>query len=132
MARRKRILVVDDEPNVAMMIQSRLENENYDVIKAQDGLEALEKVRSEQPDLILLDILMPRMDGCEFLEQMKVQGLMKNIPIIVLTAKASMREFFLVEGVAEFLVKPFNSRHLLGEIARHLAEVTDGVPPASP
>jgi len=113
-------LVVDDEPNIVSMLQLRLEASNYLVVTAFDGLEALERVKAEKPHLILLDILMPRMDGCTFLQQMKLQGLGGNIPIIVLTGKAKMREFFFIDGVVDFIVKPFDSKNLLCEIARHL------------
>ena len=115
-----KILVVDDEPGIVRIIRTRLEKNEYEVITALNGAEALERVRADKPDLILLDILMPEMDGCEFLQQMKIQGLMNNTPIIVLSAKANMREFFLVEGAVDFIVKPFDSKNLLSEIAHHL------------
>ena len=117
---KKKILVVDDEVQMVEILRSRLEANGYSVIPAHDGLEALEKVKSEKPDMILLDILMPRMDGSQFLQRMKQEGLLGDVPVIVLTAKANMREFFLVQGVVDFIVKPFNSKHLLVEISRHL------------
>lgn len=117
---RKKILVVDDEPQLVMVLKKRLETQDYDVVTASDGIEGLEQVAAEKPDLILLDILMPRMDGSQFLHQMKLKGLIGKIPIIVLTAKAAMREFFLVDGVVDFMVKPFESKNLLQEISRHL------------
>ncbi len=120
--RKKRILVVDDETEIVQILQIRLEANGYEVLSAHDGLQALEKVHAEKPDLILLDILMPRMDGGTFLHRMKELGLLGIIPIIVLTAKANMREFFLVQEIADFMVKPFDSRNLLREIARHLGE----------
>ncbi len=119
--RKRKILVVDDEPDIVRMIRARLEAHNYDVAEAFDGMEALTKVESERPDLILLDILMPRMDGSTFLHEMKLRGWIGKIPVIVLTAKASMKEFFLVHEVANFMVKPFNSRDLLAEIAKHVS-----------
>lgn len=118
--KRAKILIVDDEPGIVKIIKTRLELNDYNVVTANDGAEALERVKGEKPDLILLDILMPRMDGCEFLHQMKSQSLMGNTPIIVLSAKANMREFFLVEGASEFMVKPFDSKKLLEEIDYHL------------
>jgi len=117
---RKKILVVDDEENIVKILKTRLESKNYLVCTAYDGLEAIQKVKTEKPNLIILDILMPRMDGASFLHEMKKQKLMTNIPIIVLTAKASMKDFFLVNGAVQFLVKPFDSRLLLGEIEKHL------------
>lgn len=131
--KKKKILVVDDDTNIVRVIRTRLEANNYEVMAAHDGIEAIAKVKQEKPDLILLDILMPRMDGSMFLHRMKLEGLLQDIPIIVLTAKASMREFFLVEGVVDFIVKPFQSKNLLDEIASHLSHkevndaITDGV-----
>ena len=116
----KKILCVDDDPIIIEMLTTRLEASGYEVIGAEDGVEGLEKVLSHQPDLILLDIMMPRMDGSELLQRLKDEGLTKKIPIIVLTAKASMREFYLVQGASELMVKPFKSHDLLAEIDRQL------------
>lgn len=117
---KKKILVVDDEEDARTLLKSRLEANHYRVVTACDGLDALDKVTTEKPDLILLDIMMPRMDGSEFLQRMKSEGHLEQIPVIVLTAKASMREFFLVKGAADFIVKPFLSKNLLAEIEKHM------------
>ncbi|MCB9800344.1 MAG: response regulator [Candidatus Omnitrophica bacterium] len=117
---KKKILVVDDEEAARTLLRSRLEASGYCVVTACDGLDALEKVTAEKPDLILLDIMMPRMDGSEFLQRMKTEGHLDYIPVIVLTAKANMREFFLVQGAVDFMVKPFLSKNLLAEIEKHL------------
>lgn len=111
-----KILVIDDEQNIVTVVKARLEASGYEVLTAFDGIEGLEKVQEDCPDLILLDIMMPRMDGCEFLNQMKKLGLINKIPVIVLTAKANMREFFLINGVVDCIVKPFQSKNLLDEI----------------
>lgn len=118
---KRKILVIDDEPGVVHLIKARLEANHYEVLTAYDGIEALERVTVDKPDLILLDILMPRMDGGTFLQEMKKRGLMGTIPVIVLTAKANMREFFLIGGVVEFIVKPFEAKNLLREIEKHLS-----------
>jgi len=117
---KSKILVVDDDTHIVSVLKVRLEANDFTVNTAHDGIEALEKVRREKPDLILLDILMPRMDGSMFLHKMKEEGLMDQIPVIVLTAKASMKEFFLVEGVVDFMVKPFEAKNLLAEIRKNL------------
>lgn len=114
------ILVVDDDRHIVQVLKNRLEANDYHVETAHDGVEALEKVKQRRPDLILLDILMPRMDGSVFLHKMKDEGLINLVPVIVLTAKANMREFFLVDGVVDFMVKPFEARNLLSEISKHL------------
>lgn len=127
---KKKILVVDDESEIVQVLRIRLEAIGYEVLAAHDGVQALEIVHAKKPDLILLDILMPRMDGGTFLHRMKELGLLGIIPIIVLTAKANMREFFLVQEIADFMVKPFDSRNLLREIARHLGEPSPTITPS--
>lgn len=90
-----KILVVDDEPHIVMMIKSRLKANNYDVITANDGQECLKKLVSEKPDLLLLDIMMPIMDGYSVLvaikEMREMIDDMPRIPVIILTAVAEPR-----------------------------------------
>ncbi|MBM3134959.1 MAG: response regulator, partial [Chloroflexi bacterium] len=81
------ILVVDDEPGVVEIAQVNLEPEGYTVLGASDGLEGLAKIRSAKPDLVVLDIMMPQMDGWEMLRRMELDPEMAGIPVIMLTAK---------------------------------------------
>lgn len=115
-----KILVIDDEPNIISILTSRLEANNYDVVAASNGEEGLEKVESESPDLIIVDILMPKMDGLTFVKQVKKSG--KEIPIIILTAKPGMKDLFSMEGVKDYVVKPFTAEELLEKIEKHIAK----------
>lgn len=109
MAQRK-VLVVDDEPDVLLLCRVNLEFEGYDVVQASDGVEALEQMRAEKPDLVLLDVMMPRMDGWAVLETAKADAELQATPIVLLTAKVQeadqIRGFEL--GAAEYITKPFS------------------------
>lgn len=113
---KKKILVVDDEPGFVEMLKSKLELDDYEVLTAFDGEEGLEKAKTEKPDLIILDILMPRKDGWTFVREMKTYDSIKNIPVIVLTAKEQFEDEFKLEGITDYLVKPFEVEALLYKI----------------
>ncbi len=87
-----KILIVDDEPYNVDYIEQELEDLNYTTISAVNGQDALEKVQSEAPDLVLLDIMMPIMDGFEVLARMKADPVTRNIPVIVISANHDLRE----------------------------------------
>lgn len=87
---------------------------------AADGLEGLKKVKAEKPDLILLDILMPRMDGFTFLLELRKDEKAHNIPVIVLTAKEMMQDLFKMEGISDYLVKPFEAEDLLARVQKYI------------
>lgn len=118
----KKIFVVDDEPQLTEMLKTRLEANNYKVTRAHDGAECLEKVRQEAPDLILLDIKMEKVDGYMTLRRLRQDEKTKNIPVIMLTAYEHMKDLFAMEGVDDFIVKPFDHRDLLQRIAKVLSE----------
>jgi len=111
----KRILVVDDERHIVRLIQVNLERAGYQVLTAFDGKEGLKKVSSEKPDLVVLDVMMPYLDGFEVLKRMKADSAMKDIPVIMLTAKAQDADVFRgwASGVDMYLTKPFNPMELL-------------------
>lgn len=117
----KRILIIDDEPHIVKTIKDRLEFAGYTVITAYDGEEGLKKVNEEKPDLILLDILMPKMDGYNFLRALKLDENIKDIPVIILTAKAQMKELFVPEGILNYITKPFDQKELLEKISKALS-----------
>lgn len=118
----KKVLVIDDETDMVNLLKSRLEANHYDVAFAFDGDDGLLKAKKERPDLILLDVMMPNVDGYSFvLEIKKMEGL-KNTPIIVLTAKDEMQDIFKMEGVQDYIVKPFQSEDLMGRIKKILGE----------
>ena len=112
----KKILIVDDEINFVKMVQVRLEANGYDVEVAFDGEEGLEKAAEVNPDLILLDIMMPKKDGYTFLLELKKNDEMKGIPVIALTAKPGMKDMFELEGAKDYITKPFESDQLLAKI----------------
>jgi len=104
----KKILVVDDNQFNVQLVQARLEQKNYEVITAFDGQEGLEKARSEKPDLILLDVQMPEMNGYTFMVELeKIDGL-GEMPVIVLTAHQEMQPIFERKGVKGYFIKPLN------------------------
>jgi two-component system KDP operon response regulator KdpE len=111
----KRILVVDDEPRMIGFIRMNLELEGYQVVEAHTGLEALEMVRTQLPDLILLDVMMPQLDGFETLRMLRE---FSSIPVIMLTAKGEEDDkvFGLELGADDYVTKPFGSRELSSRV----------------
>jgi CheY-like chemotaxis protein len=102
-----KLLVVDDDPKVIDMVQQMLDGEDFVIETAADGIEALSHVEQSQPDAILLDLLMPRMDGFQFIHELREQQLSRSIPIIVLTAKSltSEEQLQLEKSVAAIVQK---------------------------
>lgn len=116
----KRILVVDDERQVAKLIEIRLRNTGYDVILAYDGVEALEKVASDHPDMIITDEFMPRMGGFDLIQKLGDNPDTELIPIIILLENSQDANIFKAwqSGVRSALTKPFNPSELLTFIQR--------------
>jgi two-component system alkaline phosphatase synthesis response regulator PhoP/two-component system response regulator VicR len=116
----KKILVVDDERHIVRLVQVNLERAGHVIVTAYDGVEALEKVKSEEPDMIVLDVMMPRMDGFEVLKNLQADPRTQDIPVIMLTAKAQDADIFRgwASGVSSYLTKPFNPRELLVFVER--------------
>ena len=115
MAKKKRILLVDDEVDFVEVLKVRLEDSNYETIVAYDGEEALEKAERESPDLIILDIMMPKISGFDVCRKLKVDEKLKNIPIIMLTAKFQSNDmkFGMAIGADAYITKPFEPRVLI-------------------
>jgi two-component system alkaline phosphatase synthesis response regulator PhoP/two-component system response regulator VicR len=122
----KKILAVDDERHIVRLVQINLQKEGYEVVTAGNGREALEKVESEKPDLIVMDVMMPEMDGFEALEKLKANPETAQIPIIMLTAKAQDADVFSgwQKGADLYLTKPFNPSELLTFVKRIFANQT--------
>ncbi len=114
----KRILVVDDEPELVDMITLRLEANDYKVLQAHDGQEGLEMAKKEKPNLIILDLMMPKMDGYKVCGLLKRDARYAKIPIILLTARAQEEDMSLGEelGADAYITKPFDPEELLGKI----------------
>ncbi|CCW34262.1 response regulator with CheY-like receiver domain and winged-helix DNA-binding domain [Chthonomonas calidirosea] len=116
----KKILAVDDERAIVRLVQINLERQGYQVVTAYDGKEALEKVASEKPDLVVLDVMMPYMDGFEVLQQLRKNPETRDLPVIMLTAKAQDTDVFrgYTSGVDLYLTKPFNPMELVSFVKR--------------
>ena len=112
---KKKILVVDDEEKITELIQWILEEENFQVITAKSGKEALDKMRNYAPDLIILDIMMPEMDGWQVCREIRKDPVYKRLPIIIVTIKTSNEDQIkgLNIGADAYLPKPFNPHELI-------------------
>jgi len=122
---KKKVLIVDDEPDIVETIKFNLEHEGMECIEASDGEEALLKARKETPDLILLDIMLPKMHGYKVARFLKFDESYKHIPIIMLTAKTQEKdiELGMETGADEYVTKPFDMDMLVALINKHLEEV---------
>ncbi|NQT26119.1 response regulator [candidate division KSB1 bacterium] len=118
----KSILVVDSDPQIVKRLRDPLEKEGYNVHVANHGLEALQFVKSQKTDLIILDILMPLLDGFKTARLLKFDKRFRNIPIIALTSRATEGERRMGEkvGADEYLFKPFRSPQVLSTVKRYL------------
>src|ERR1700759_3137310 len=114
-AANKRILVADDEPDVLQLVSSNLKNAGFNVIKAEDGVSALNQARETLPSLIVLDLMLPEMSGLEVCKVLKKESATSQIPIIMLTAKAEEvdRIVGLELGADDYMTKPFSPRELV-------------------
>jgi two-component system alkaline phosphatase synthesis response regulator PhoP len=124
----KKILAVDDERHIVRLVQVNLERAGYEVVTAFDGKDALEKVASEQPDLVVLDVMMPYMDGFEVLQNLRKNPSTRELPVIMLTAKAQDADVFRgwQSGVDCYLTKPFNPMELISFVKRIFKSLESG------
>ncbi len=116
----KKILIVEDDAVMAALLKTYLLSKQLEVETAVDGVEGLEKVKASVPDLILLDVMMPRLDGYGFIRELKKDIKMRALPVIVLTAREMMRDVFVQEGVKDFVAKPYDPAELFKIIAKYL------------
>lgn len=118
-----KILIVDDEHNIVDILKVNLEREGYTVIAAYDGIQAIETALSQKPDLILLDCMLPRMDGFDVCRKLRQQ---LNIPILMLTAKSEEidKVLGLELGADDYITKPFSVREVLARVKAHLRRVS--------
>jgi DNA-binding response OmpR family regulator len=117
-ATKKRILLVDDEVDLVEVVKLRLETVGYEIIPAYDGQEALDKARSEKPDLIILDLMLPKMDGYKVCGLLKKDPRYSGIPIIMFTARAQEDDEALGRemGADAYITKPFEPQALIAKI----------------
>ena len=117
-----KILIVDDEPfNVDYLVQE-LEDSNYQLITAFNGREALDKIQSEQPDLVLLDLIMPVLDGFAVLAQMKADTYLRDIPVIIISAEKDSKSVVkgIKQGAEDYLTKPVDEDLLIKKVKEFL------------
>lgn len=121
----KRVVCIEDEPEMIDLVRLILGRRGFSVIGANGGVEGLETVRREQPDLVLLDLMMPDMDGWEVYQQMKSDSTLREIPVVVVTAKAQSIDKVLglhIAKVDDYITKPFGPQELLESVEKILAE----------
>lgn len=116
----KKIMIVDDEPGVVKMIRYLLEKNSYLVVSATEGEEGLKLIQEEKPDLILMDIMMPTLDGNEVMKRLKGSEATKDIPIIMLSALGQEGDVAksLELGAIDYVVKPFHPQELLDRLKK--------------
>ena len=119
------ILVVDDEPEIVTLLKFILEKDGHRILEAGNGMVALERLGVEppspeapKPDLIILDIMMPVMDGYSCLRELNARYGRAHFPVIILTARDRMKDLFALEGIEDYVVKPFDHEDLLIRIER--------------
>ena len=120
----KKILIVDDEVDLVETVRFPLELEGYQVLVSHNGEDALNQARKEKPDLILLDLMLPKLDGYKVCRLLKFDEKYKHIPILMLTAKTQEKDKILVKetGADEYITKPFEMDYLMGKIKAHLSK----------
>jgi len=116
--RKQKILAIDDEPDVLALLKLLFESNGYDAVTAPNGTEGLIRAHVEHPDLILLDIMMEEMDGWETLERLKLDESSRDIPVVILSARAEPKDKVraLREGAVDYIVKPFSVRDSMDKI----------------
>ncbi len=116
----KKILIVDDDPNLVLMAKTRLEANNYEILTAENGIDAIQMAEDWKPDLILLDMILPAMEGYDICLKLKSKDNTRQIPIIILTAsnKKEIQLKCLKAGALVVILKPFNPAELLALIKK--------------
>lgn len=121
---KKRLLLVDDEKDLVETVKFRLEANNYEVLTAYDGSEGLDKAKKEKPDLIILDLMLPKMDGYKVCGLLKADVRYNKIPVIMFTARAQETDMAMGKevGADTYITKPFEPQVLLAKIKALLGE----------
>ena len=118
------VLVVDDEPNIVISLEYVMKNAGYDVATAYDGEEALKKINELKPDLVILDVMMPKRDGFDVLKTVREDPALNSVRILMLTAKGrdEEREKGLSLGANDYMTKPFSTRDVVARAQELLSE----------
>lgn len=120
----RRVVVIEDEPDMIDLIKLILERNNFEVIGADGGVQGLEAVRREKPDLVLLDLMMPDMEGWEVYQRMRAEEELNAIPVVVITAKAQSVDKVLgltIARVEDYITKPFSPQDLIERVEKVLS-----------
>jgi chemosensory pili system protein ChpA (sensor histidine kinase/response regulator) len=121
--RKPLILVVEDDETIRHLLEVMMEMQNYEVIAARDGLEGLLKLEFRHPSVVILDVMMPNVDGKRVLEEMRGDVRLRNVPVIVVTGKAEAHAMFDgMVGAANVMMKPFDPEALAHRVAELLAD----------
>jgi two-component system, OmpR family, alkaline phosphatase synthesis response regulator PhoP len=118
-----RVLIVDDEQNIVISLEFMMKREGYEVSIAQDGQEAIEMIRAEMPDLVLLDVMMPKKSGFEVCQEVRADPGLRSVRILMLTAKGRETEVAkgLAVGADAYITKPFSTKELVERVRAMLA-----------
>jgi DNA-binding response OmpR family regulator len=125
MDNKRRILVVDDEPGIGNILRIKLRLHGYEVITTTSGAEAIEIIRTQEPDIVLLDVLMPVVTGMEVLDKVRS---FSQVPIIIFTAKPDIVQFAMKLGANDSIAKPFEPDQLVAKIESVLSKVSQKQP----
>jgi DNA-binding response OmpR family regulator len=115
-----RVLITEDEPNIAESLTFILNREGYDVSTVFDGEAALQRLRSDPPDIMILDVMLPKLNGFEVLKLVKADPALKALPVMILTAKGQTHDRRMAEeiGASAFITKPFSNRDIIEQVGR--------------
>ena len=130
MEQKKTILIVEDEKNIVDILRFNLQREGYDTLEAYDGEDGLEKARSGKPDLILLDVMLPRMNGFDVCRALRGEG--SNVPVVILTAREEETDkvLGLEIGADDYITKPFSMRELIARVGANIRRTAMSAPAA--
>jgi Response regulator containing CheY-like receiver, AAA-type ATPase, and DNA-binding domains len=122
MSQNAKVLIVDDEPFNVDYLQQELEDLGYQIITAFNGQEALDKIKSQQPDLVLLDLMMPVLDGFAVLSEMKADNVLRDIPVIIVSAANDSKSIVkgIKQGADDYITKPVDPEHLVKKLKEYL------------
>jgi two-component system alkaline phosphatase synthesis response regulator PhoP len=114
----EKVLIAEDQPHIRTLMLYKLQNSGYDVVAVENGIEALEKARSENPDVVLLDVMMPLMTGFEVLAALRKDERTRSIPVLLVTAQSREEEVLkgLEMGADDYITKPFSPNELAARI----------------
>lgn len=119
----KKVLIVDDEPNIAISVEFLMRREGFEVLVARDGEEGLARIRADRPDLVVLDVMMPKLDGFEVCKAVRADPTLAGVRILMLTAKGRAAEISkgLSLGADDYIPKPFATRELVAKVKELLS-----------